>query len=565
MRPFEFADEPGTRVVLCKVFPVEADKITEEEALRIWESSAFRPCFLDKEKLGQIIADALEIIEENPPLPTLEMDQETVPDPILTSAVGERIDATCTVEVSEDKMHAELVITAAKGGRHLETTDVTAALTEKNVIRGVEFQWISRLVKEAEHAAPGAEVRGIVAEGKAPAPGIPSQFEFVLVPFEDRILQPQTRPDGTLDMHNLGDIDVAEVGDSLVRRIPAKPGEPGFDVLGNEIPSQAPPDIPFEVGDGTEISPSDPHLLIAKRHGVPLKLKHGMKVDEVLVVTDVDIHTGNLDYDGSVMVRGDVKNGMCVTATSDIYVNGFVENAHVLAQGNVVVKQGIIGKANATKDPQGKDAEDACYVKGKNIMASFSQHAFLEAEEKVELGAQLLHCHVLRCTELHVGDEIKRKAKMVGGFANIAREAHIGILGSIAGTSTLLQFDVEAQPIQLQVAELQKNLESKLETINGLMEAILTLKKMKPSQELMEKMRKAKNTVEQLREEADALIQKIEETQKKLEPIKKQIRLHIFGAAYPGVELKFLDVDYRFKEERKQCQFGISQDRWCNV
>lgn len=564
MRPVEFADEPGTRVVLCKVYPVDASQITEDEALRTWNMSEFKACALDQVKLKQAIEDALETLENDPPMPSADLE-EVAPEPIHVCAVGEHVDASCSIEISEDQMHAELVIIASQGGRHLETTDVKDVITEAKVRHGVQFDWINRLVKESHHAEPGAEVRGIIAEGTEPEPGIPSDFEFLVVPFEDRILQPQTRDDGSLDMHNLGEIEVVDVGQPLVRRIPSKPGESGSDVLGNVIFSKALKDEPFDICEGSEVSAEDPHLLISSRHGVPLKQPRGIKVTEVLVVRDVDLHTGNVDYDGSVMIKGDVKNGMAVDATGDIFVDGFVENARLTAQGDVVIKQGIIGKANATKDPAGFEAPDACYIRGNNVVARYAQHSFIEAFNKVEMGAQLLHCQVLNCRELHVGDEAKRKAKLVGGVANVGEAVYVGTLGSVAATQTVLNFDSQARPIQARIQELQDQLDEKVETIDGLVDAMVALKKLKPSPELIAKMRKAKNTVDQLQGDADKLIAQVAEIQEKIEPIKKRCRLFVYGVAYPAVELHFIDIDYKLKEERKQCQFGINQDRWCNL
>ena len=564
MRLFEFADEPGTRVVLLKVYPADADKITEEEALRTWNMSEFRACALDQKKLSQAIADALETLEENPPMPSMELE-EAEPEPVFVCAVGEHVDAHCEIELTDDHMQAELIITVAQGGRHLETTDVKDVITENKITHGVRFEWISRLVKEAQVAEPGTLVSGIIAEGTPAGEGLPSDFEFMVVPFEDRVLQPKTRDDGSLDMHDLGKIEVVDVGQPLVRRIPSRPGDNGSDVLGNVIMSQALKDEPFEIGEGTEVSSEDIHLLVAQRHGVPLKLNRGMKVSEVLVVRDVDLQTGNVEYDGSVMIQGDVKNGMHVEATADVYINGFVENARITAKGDVIIKQGIIGKANATKDPEGYEADDACLIQGHNVVARYAQHAFIEAENNVEMGVQLLHCRVLGCRNLHVGDEAKRKAKLVGGVVNLSGAAHVGTLGSIASTQTVLNFDLSARPIQAEIKILQQSLDQKLETLNGLMDAMLSLKKLKPSPELIEKMRKAKNTVDQLRGETDGLLKQIEVLHNQLEPIKSECRLHIYGVAYPNVELHFLDIKHILKEERKTCHFGISQDRWCNV
>ena len=94
--------------------------------------------------------------------------------------------------------------------------------------------------------------------GTAAGEGTPSRFKVTAVPFQDRVLVPQMRDDGTLDMRDLGDIETVRRGQVLIERIPASAEHDGHDVTGNSVPSQPPPDTPFEIGEGTEVSDTEP-------------------------------------------------------------------------------------------------------------------------------------------------------------------------------------------------------------------------------------------------------------------------------------------------------------------
>lgn len=56
------------------------------------------------------------------------------------------------------------------------------------------------------------------------------------------------------------------------------------------------------------------------------------------VPADVGTSTGDIDYDGSVEVRGNVLTGYTVKATGDITVNGAVEGATLISGGKIVHK-----------------------------------------------------------------------------------------------------------------------------------------------------------------------------------------------------------------------------------
>ena len=63
-----------------------------------------------------------------------------------------------------------------------------------------------------------------------------------------------------------------------------------------------------------------------------------MQVNPVVEVDAVDLTTGNINFEGSLQVRGDISATMEVRVTGDVVVNGTMEAALVEAGGNVTVR-----------------------------------------------------------------------------------------------------------------------------------------------------------------------------------------------------------------------------------
>jgi uncharacterized protein (DUF342 family) len=61
---------------------------------------------------------------------------------------------------------------------------------------------------------------------------------------------------------------------------------------------------------------------------------------------DVDYSTGNVKFDGAILIDGDVRSGFRVDATGSIYINGSVEAAEVYSEkGDIVMLRGFSVKA----------------------------------------------------------------------------------------------------------------------------------------------------------------------------------------------------------------------------
>ena len=133
---------------------------------------------------------------------------------------------------------------------------------------------------------------------------------------------------GSIDYHNLGDIASAKKGQELYRKIPPTIGKSGKDVLGNEIPGKKGRDLKIVLGSKTDIDEDDPNLVKASGDGEIIITKGIVQISKVHKVKgDVDYSTGNIIFNGTIMIKGTVRAGFKIKAAGDIVISGNVEDA----------------------------------------------------------------------------------------------------------------------------------------------------------------------------------------------------------------------------------------------
>ena len=115
-------------------------------------------------------------------------------------------------------------------------------------------------------------------------------------------------------------------------------------MLGEIVPAKPGTDTEFNKDiEGALIDPENENQLLAEIRGHPLISKNAVKVDTSLVLDNVNLKTGNIDFEGSVLVRGEVLAGFQVIATRDVIVKGIVENAKIVAGRDIIISGGVIG------------------------------------------------------------------------------------------------------------------------------------------------------------------------------------------------------------------------------
>src|SRR5208337_4362272 len=91
----------------------------------------------------------------------------------------------------------------------------------------------------------------------------------------------------------------------------------------------------------------------------------------VIINGDVDLTTGNINFNGTVHITGSVRPGFKVQADSDVIIERDVEDAHIIAGGNITIKNGVVGNESVHITARG------------DITARFIQNARIEAGKSI--------------------------------------------------------------------------------------------------------------------------------------------------------------------------------------
>ncbi|CAJ1886483.1 DUF342 domain-containing protein [Aeromonas salmonicida] len=469
--------------------------------------------------------------------------------------IAQRHDARVTLVIEKDRMSAIAQITADWGGKFLTTEQLEQAIQTSEVSQGVQTSLITAAILAAKEAAPGTVLKLPVALGKAVVNGKDSRLERLVETPAERILKPQERDDGRVDMRDLGTIVTVKAGAQLMRRHPATQGEPGFTVTGQDLPAKNGKDSPMSAGDGTYLSPDDPNLLIASRAGLPCQEKTGMKVDEVLSVKQVDARHGHITFEGGLIVNADVQPGMKVKVSGDIVIGGFIEGGEIEAGGSITVRHGIIGRRN-------EQGEYLCHLNAQGeIHASYAQYAKLEAGGDIQIQSQLNHCYSRSGQDLKVGDSGMRKGHLIGGISIANRLIMAPILGASAANHTKLQilggyFTHKEQELALR--QRKQECRDQLDKLQDLLLKLLQLPTDKRNPETLQKIKLIRT---KHLEESKLLDEQLEATQEELQKLMAEMDIIATQRVFPGVEVEMAHYHCRVDIEHGPIHFAIREDQ----
>ncbi|RZT42747.1 DUF342 domain-containing protein [Cupriavidus agavae] len=346
----------------------------------------------------------------------------------IDAVIGSVLDGAFELEITADKLQLLLTLMPPEGGRPIAGEDIAAAAASMKVVALLDSAAIGVALEAG--SCEGREI----ARGVAPVQGETARFDSLVQ--QPRPAQVKNEDD-RVDLRDLGSLLLVNPGTALMRRTPARPGKDGMDVLGKPIPADVVVDTPFAADmSGVAPDPNDPNLLLAVIAGSPRVLPNGVIVSPVVDVDAVDLHSGNVTFDGSLRVSGDIRSGMSVRVTGDVVVQGTIEAAHVEAGGDVIVKGGIIGKAEGA---HGGAPNEIASVRSKGaVHARFIQNAIVEAATEVIVESGIRQSDVSAGERVAVGTPTGQ-GSISGGRTRALQAVSAAILGAPAGSATAVQ------------------------------------------------------------------------------------------------------------------------------
>ncbi len=284
---------------------------------------------------------------------------------------------TLDIKISPDRMMAFLRVSNVPDSDYeLDKEYVLEALKEREIVFGVLENEIQEYCIQRKYFR---ELK--VAKGVEPLNG---EDGSVVYHFDT---QPKNLPkelkDGSVDFKDISLIQNVKTGDLLCEIVLPTDGTPGKDIFGSEVAPK--PGVMPALAAGKNVSVSDDGLrYLAAVDGRIEYIKDLISIEEVFHVKgDVGPETGNISFNGSVIISGNVTDGFRVEAKKDIIINGRVEGADIKTDQNVLIRSGMNGMKRGTiqagGDVTSRFIENATVTCGCNFYSECTLNAKIQA------------------------------------------------------------------------------------------------------------------------------------------------------------------------------------------
>jgi len=382
-------------------------------------------------------------------------------------------------------------------------------------------------------------------------PGLDAQFHSLVPEMQER--RPQINEHGIADFRNLGSLILVKQGDPLMRRTLPTEGKNGQNILGQILIPKPSRNTPFTSElKGSMFDPDDNDLLLSAIVGQPLLIPNGVMVSPTITVPQVNISSGNLSFDGTINILGDVMEGMKVYALNDIFVGGTVEAAELEAGGNISIKGGLIGNSDSS-------AASTLSMGGKisckgSVSARFAKYVSIEAGTSIVIEEYSMNNQLTAMNQILVGKPGGKKGLIIGGSARAMMLIQAVSIGSDAGIKTYIQAGLNPHT-QQQLDGIKREIETNEKNQDDI-KKIITFIENNPEKDKNGLLDKARRTLDNLTTEI-ARHQADQESLLAEMSFAEYAKVVVEQTLCNGVEVRIGTQIWKAHEERGKTFFGL--------
>jgi len=369
---------------------------------------------------------------------------------------GERIE----IRIIEGGLKATVRFNMAKEdlgaqNRPQLVAETAARLKEKGVVCGLKTDLFS------EELQSGVDY--VFAEGKPPVDGTDAQIRM----FELKEPRPQTGKDDKVDYYEVSLITIVQANTWLGERIDATEGREGYTVRGEVLKQQKGVNYPLLYDKETvyEVREGNKTTIYSKIYGA-LYYKNGKiaVMNPLVIEGDVGPKTGNIVFDGYVIIKGTICDNYYVEASRDIEIGGELGLGNVKgvvsAQGSIFIKGGILSRGNSEIKAE------------KDIYTKFADNTAITCGGSAHFGYYCSNCSI--SAKEVVIDSFK--GQIIGGNIKADSRVIAPVIGSELGKKTVIVvtgFDrkaiiAEDESISAKIDSLKREYENVKQTISYL-------------------------------------------------------------------------------------------------
>src|SRR5574344_2982691 len=448
-------------------------------------------------------------------------------------------DALMAVDISRDEMHATISVTPpAMSGAEISAEAIKRALQTQGVVAGINDDKINEFVDNPVYNIPFE-----VASAVLPVDG---RDAFIAYNFEtDRSkLKAKEAENGQVDFKELNLIQNVVEGQPLAQKMLPERGKGGKTLFGRYLEAKDGKDINMPLGKNVKVD-SDGRTILATVNGQVLLLGDKICVEPIIEVEGVDNKTGNINFLGTVICRGNVEDGFNIKASGNIEIYGSVGKSKLESDGDIILTQGVMGH------------DEGEIITQKSIWARFIQNTKVEAGEYVVVNDNIMNSNVTAMKKIILQG---KRAQIIGGHLFATEEITAKNIGSNGGgTETILEvgFDPKAKQRLEDLQSMQANLVKELEELDLNISTLENQKKIRRSlpKEKEESLSKLTERKKQITSDSTQMTEEIQKIQARLRELKVVGKVNASGTVYAGVKIYVRDEKDEVKTDVKSVSF----------
>ncbi|MFD2613030.1 DUF342 domain-containing protein [Paenibacillus gansuensis] len=423
--------------------------------------------------------------------------------------------------LSDDKLKAFVQFIDIDEKFSVTLEELEQLLESRQIVHGIQTHVLSYMVSDPQQYVFN---QALVASGEVPQDGKDGyiQFQYDL---DNKDRKPVELIDGTVDFKEIIDLRNVKRGQLIAERIPALPGQNGRAVTGEELAGKHGREARFKLGKNVVIDPEQIRVYAAIDGMVTKTDRDKVNVFPVYEVNgDVDYSIGNIDFVGTVVIRGNVLTGFRVKAAGDIRVIGGVEGAELEAEGSIEITAGVLGHNKG-------------YIRaGSSVKSSFIQEGNVYAGEDVVVTQSIMHSQVRAKRSVLCNGA---KGLIVGGLIQAGESVVARTVGNTMSTATAIEVGVVPE-LRNELQQLRSQLKLNMENADKTEKALILLDQMAAAGSLgpdkMAMRVKLAHTKRQTADEQNVLRDKILGIEKTLEDTEKA-RVDVISTIYGGAKI----------------------------
>ncbi|MBQ4403841.1 MAG: DUF342 domain-containing protein [Selenomonadaceae bacterium] len=442
--------------------------------------------------------------------------------------------ARLVVEMTRDRMKATIRYDTREGARLPTKEMVMAALSEAGVVYGINEDAIEIGIRSLTPF--------VAAEGLPPIAG---ENAYIDRKFNLGVQgKPIIDEAGRADYKDLNLFVLAKENQTLAIRIPQTKGTPGKNILGEPVPAQNGRPCPMPEGKNTKVVGE--HRLIATVNGQIVDKGSRISVDPRLEIKGgVGVSTGDIEFDGTVQIKGDVEQGFKVKATGDIDIKGSINGAEVTGR-NVYISGGITG------------ADRAKVFAEHDVRTAFAENALIEAGNDVFIADIALHSQIRAGKRLIMED---KHGQITGGHAVAGEMISVKTIGNTSFVVTRVSVGVDPN-LQKEYQALRKTYKESKRRLTHITQTLNTLSKID-----INKLPKSRvESINALTRSQFPLAGQIKRDEKRILEIEAQLtnmkngKIRVSGTIYPGTRLSVNSIVKSIQSEYKHCSIFLNDE-----